>query len=125
MKCGGFVDDIVEIQFNNGLLPAIVQDYKTGKVLMLAYMNEESLEKTMTTGTTWFWSRSRNKFWNKGESSGHFQYVKSIKIDCDGDTILLEVEQIEVACHTGNESCFYREIWNVITENKLEKGLIK
>jgi phosphoribosyl-AMP cyclohydrolase len=124
MKCGGFVN-IMELQFNNGLLPAIVQDYKTGKILMLAYMNEESLEKTMTTGTTWFWSRSRNKFWNKGESSGHFQYVKSIKIDCDGDTILLEVDQIEVACHTGNESCFYREIWNVITENKLEKGLIK
>jgi len=124
MKCGGFVN-IMELQFNNGLLPAIVQDYKTGKILMLAYMNEESLEKTMTTGTTWFWSRSRNKFWNKGESSGHFQYVKSIKIDCDGDTILLEVEQIEVACHTGNESCFYREIWNFITKNKLEKGLIK
>lgn len=124
MKCGGFVN-IMELQFNNGLLPAIVQDYKTGKILMLAYMNEESLEKTMTTGTTWFWSRARKKLWNKGESSGHFQYVKSIKIDCDGDTILLEVEQIEVACHTGNESCFYREIWNVITENKLEKGLIK
>jgi phosphoribosyl-AMP cyclohydrolase len=124
MKSGGFVE-INELQFNNGLLPAIVQDYKTGKVLMLAYMNEESLQKTMTTGTTWFWSRSRKKFWNKGESSGHFQYVKNIKIDCDGDTILLEVEQTGVACHTGNESCFYREIWNVIRQNKLEKGLIK
>jgi phosphoribosyl-AMP cyclohydrolase len=111
MKCGGFVD-IVDIQFNNGLLPAIVQEYKSGKVLMLAYMNEESLKKTMETGTTWFFSRSRNRFWKKGESSGHFQYVKSISIDCDGDTILLQVEQIGVACHTGNESCFYREIWN-------------
>ena len=100
------------IKFNNGLLPAIVQDNSSGKVLMLAYMNEESFRKTMTTGTTWFWSRSRNKFWNKGETSGHFQYVKSIKIDCDGDTILINVEQIGVACHTGSESCFYREIWN-------------
>ncbi|MGH4117672.1 phosphoribosyl-AMP cyclohydrolase [Clostridium sp.] len=104
--------DIKELQFNNGLLPAIVQDYKSGKVLMLAYMNEESLEKTMATGTTWFWSRSRNGFWNKGESSGHFQYVKSISIDCDADTILIKAEQKGVACHTGKESCFYREIWN-------------
>lgn len=102
----------MRIQFNNGLIPAIVQDYKSGKVLMLAYMNEESLSKTMKSGTTWFWSRSRNKFWNKGESSGHFQYVKSISIDCDGDTILIKVEQIGVACHTGNKSCFYRKIWN-------------
>jgi len=100
------------IQFNNGLIPAIVQDYKSGKVLMLAYMNEESLSKTMESGTTWFWSRSRNKFWNKGETSGHFQYVKSISIDCDGDTILIKVDQIGVACHTGNETCFYRKIWN-------------
>jgi len=106
------VEDIMGIKFNNGLLPAIVQDNSSGKVLMLAYMNEESFRKTMTTGTTWFWSRSRNKFWNKGETSGHFQYVKSIKIDCDGDTILINVEQIGVACHTGSESCFYREIWN-------------
>ncbi|MGV8982903.1 phosphoribosyl-AMP cyclohydrolase [Clostridium sp.] len=106
------MEDKVEIQFNNGLLPAIVQDYSSGKVLMLAYMNEESLNKTMATGTTWFFSRSRNKFWNKGETSGHFQYVKSIKIDCDGDTILLKVKQNGVACHTGNESCFYREVWN-------------
>ena len=104
--------DLNELQFNNGLLPAIVQDYKSGKVLMLAYMNEESLKKTMETGTTWFWSRSRNKFWNKGESSGHFQYVNSISIDCDADTILIKAEQKGVACHTGNESCFYREIWN-------------
>lgn len=103
----------MEIQFNNGLLPAIVQDYKSGKVLMLAYMNEESLKRTMTTGTTWFWSRSRNEFWNKGETSGHFQYVKSISIDCDADTILIKAEQKGAACHTGNESCFYREIWRL------------
>ncbi len=110
MKCGGFVYDISEIQFNNGLLPTIIQDFKSGKVLMLAYMNEESFKKTLTTGTTWFFSRSRNKLWNKGETSGHFQYVKSINIDCDGDTILIKVEQSGVACHTGNETCFYREI---------------
>lgn len=108
-----FVDDIKKIQFNKGLVPAIVQDYSSGKVLMLAYMNEESLERTMSTGTTWFFSRSRNKLWNKGETSGHFQYVKSISIDCDEDTILIKVKQVGVACHTGSESCFYREIWKV------------
>jgi len=106
------VDGISEIQFSKGLVPAIVQDYISGKVLMLAYMNKESFKKTMSTGTTWFFSRSRNKLWNKGETSGHFQYVKSITIDCDADTILIKVEQIGVACHTGSESCFYREIWN-------------
>ena len=106
------MEDKVEIQFNNGLVPAIVQDYSDGKVLMLAYMNQESIRKTIETGTTWFFSRSRNKLWNKGETSGHFQYVKSIRYDCDGDTILIKVKQIGVACHTGNESCFYREIWN-------------
>ena len=107
-----FVDDIKKIQFNTGLVPAIVQDYSSGKVLMLAYMNEESLKKTMSTGTTWFFSRSRNKLWNKGETSGHFQYVKNISIDCDGDTILIKVKQVGVACHTGSESCFYREVWS-------------
>ncbi|MBU3191467.1 phosphoribosyl-AMP cyclohydrolase [Clostridium bowmanii] len=106
------MEDIIKIQFINGLVPAIVQDYSSGKVLMLAYMNKESFRKTTETGTTWFFSRSRNKLWNKGETSGHFQYVKSIRYDCDGDTILIQVEQIGVACHTGNESCFYREIWN-------------
>ena len=106
-----FVEDIMEIQFDNGLAPAIIQDYKSGKVLMLAYMNEESFKMTMETGTTWFFSRSRNKLWNKGETSGHFQYVKNISIDCDGDTILIKIDQKGVACHTGSESCFYREIW--------------
>ena len=102
--------DIKEIKFDEGLVPAIIQDYRTGEVLMLAYMNQDSFEKTMNSGTTWFWSRSRNKLWNKGETSGHFQYVKSMSIDCDGDTILIKVEQVGVACHTGNESCFYREL---------------
>lgn len=105
------MDNIKEIQFNNGLIPAIIQEQCSGEVLMLAYMNEESLKKTMETGTTWFFSRSRNKLWNKGETSGHFQYVKSISFDCDGDTILIKAEQVGAACHTGNKTCFYREIW--------------
>nr|WP_309245271.1 phosphoribosyl-AMP cyclohydrolase [Clostridium estertheticum] len=105
------LESINEIQFNKGLIPAIIQEQSSGEVLMLAYMNEESLKKTMETGTTWFFSRSRNKLWNKGETSGHFQYVKSISFDCDGDTILIKVKQVGVACHTGNKTCFYREIW--------------
>lgn len=79
---------------------------------MLAYMNEESLKKTLESKTTWFYSRSRNKLWNKGETSGHFQYVKDIKVDCDNDTILILVEQIGNACHTGSESCFFKNIIN-------------
>jgi phosphoribosyl-AMP cyclohydrolase len=102
---------INSIKFKDGLVPAIIQDYSNNEVLMMAYMNKESLEKTFETGKTWFWSRSRNKLWNKGETSGHFQYVKSIKLDCDADTLLLVVEQTDAACHTGNRTCFYREIW--------------
>lgn len=100
----------VDFEKGNGLVPAIVQDFKNGEVLMMAYMNKKSLEKTIDTGTTWFWSRSRQEYWNKGATSGHFQYVKSISIDCDGDTILIKVEQIGAACHTGNRTCFYREL---------------
>ena len=96
--------------FTKGLIPVIVQSYKDGEVLMLAYMNEEALKKTIETGKTWFWSRSRKQLWNKGETSGHFQYVKVLRVDCDGDTILVEVDQIGVACHTGKKTCFYREI---------------
>lgn len=77
---------------------------------MVAYMNEESLNKTIETGKTWFWSRSRKELWNKGSTSGHYQYVKSINVDCDYDTLLIKVEQIGAACHTGNRSCFYRSI---------------
>ena len=91
-----------------GLIPVVVQDYKTGRVLMLAYMNEEALRRTIETGEAWYFSRSRNALWHKGETSGHFQKVKDIAVDCDKDTILLLVEQIGVACHTGNFSCFYR-----------------
>lgn len=98
------------IDFNKGLVPAIIQDYKNNEVLMLAYMNQESLKKTLETGTTWFWSRSRKEYWNKGATSGNFQYVKEIKVDCDEDTILIKVDQIGPACHTGSRSCFYKDI---------------
>jgi phosphoribosyl-AMP cyclohydrolase len=92
------------------LIPAIIQETGTGEVLMLAYMNEESLKKTLETGYTWFFSRSRQKLWNKGETSGHFQKVIKITADCDNDTLLLEVKQTGPACHTGNKSCFFNEI---------------
>ncbi len=102
-----------ELKFDiNGLIPAIAQDNKTNEVLMLAYMNKESIEKTLSTGKAHYWSRSRNKIWQKGETSGHFQYVEEITIDCDGDAILLKVVQEGNACHTGNKSCFYRFIAN-------------
>ncbi|MDD2680010.1 MAG: phosphoribosyl-AMP cyclohydrolase [Candidatus Omnitrophica bacterium] len=93
-----------------GLIPAIIQDYKTGQVLMLAYMNKESLRRTLKSGKTCFWSRSRKVYWVKGMSSGHFQCVKSISYDCDMDTLLIKVRQVGVACHTGNRSCFFRKI---------------
>lgn len=93
------------------LLPAIVQEYQTGEVLMLAYMNRESFRKTMETGYTWFWSRSRKELWNKGATSGHVQKVLRIVGDCDSDTILVTVQQTGAACHTGSHSCFFNEIW--------------
>jgi phosphoribosyl-AMP cyclohydrolase len=92
------------------LIPAIIQDYKTGDVLMLAYMNQESLRRSIKSGKTCFWSRSRSKYWVKGETSGNFQFIKSISYDCDMDALLIKVRQIGVACHTGNRSCFYRKI---------------
>jgi Phosphoribosyl-AMP cyclohydrolase len=92
------------------LIPAIIQEKRTGEVLMLAYMNAESLQKTLETGYTWFFSRSRQKLWNKGESSGHVQRVLSVTADCDFDTLLVEVEQTGPACHTGEKSCFFNEI---------------
>ena len=93
-----------------GLVPAIAQDYNTGEVLMMAYMNREALEKTFETGKACYFSRSRGKQWMKGESSGHVQNVKEAFIDCDGDTILLKVEQTVAACHTGHYTCFYRKM---------------
>jgi phosphoribosyl-ATP pyrophosphohydrolase/phosphoribosyl-AMP cyclohydrolase len=94
----------------NELIPAIIQDFKTGEVLMLAYMNQESLRRSISTKTTWFWSRSRQEYWNKGSTSGSRQNIKEIKYDCDSDTLLVKVEQIGNACHTGARSCFFNEI---------------
>jgi phosphoribosyl-AMP cyclohydrolase len=97
------------LKFNSeGLIPAIVQDAASGRVLMMAWMNRASLEATVSTGKTHFWSRSRKKFWMKGESSGHVQIVKDIAFDCDGDTLLIQAEQTGAACHEGYRSCFFR-----------------
>lgn len=100
-----------EVKFDErGLVPAIAQDSETGEVLMMAYMNREALRKTIETGKAHYYSRSRNRLWLKGESSGHVQKVSDIRIDCDCDTILLKVEQKVAACHTGHFSCFYRKV---------------
>ncbi len=102
---------IDQLKFDaNGLIPAIIQEQKTGRVLMMAWMNRASLQSTIATGKTHFWSRSRQKFWMKGETSGHTQTVKDIALDCDGDTLLIQVEQIGAACHEGYRSCFFRSI---------------
>ena len=103
---------ISELQFNSqGLIPAIAQDYKDGTVLMMAWMNQESLEKTLATGEAHYWSRSRSQLWHKGATSGHIQKVKEFLYDCDGDTILIKVEQIgDIACHTGARSCFFNSV---------------
>jgi phosphoribosyl-AMP cyclohydrolase len=100
-----------EIKFHlNGLIPAIVQDAETNEVLMLAYMNRESLELTLKKGETYFWSRSRSELWHKGETSGNTQRVVEVRVDCDEDTLLVRVQPAGPACHTGNRTCFYREI---------------
>jgi phosphoribosyl-AMP cyclohydrolase len=91
-----------------GLIPAVIQDWKTNDILMVAYMNAASLRKTVESGFTWYWSRSRQKFWQKGETSGNIQRVKDILYDCDQDTLLIKVEQTGPACHTGERSCFFR-----------------
>jgi phosphoribosyl-AMP cyclohydrolase len=93
-----------------GLIPVVIQDYKKGDVLMLAYMNKESLRRTLKLGKTCFWSRSRRTYWVKGETSGNYQYVKQIAYDCDMDALLIKVRQTGRACHTGMRSCFYRRI---------------
>ncbi|WP_439106266.1 phosphoribosyl-AMP cyclohydrolase [Congregibacter sp.] len=104
-------DYLDELRWNDdGLVPAIAKDHKTGKVLMMAWMNAESLRCTVEEGRAVYWSRSRQALWRKGESSGNTQELKSLRLDCDGDTLLLEVEQIGgIACHTGREHCFYRQ----------------
>ncbi len=119
----------------NGLIPAIIQEAKSGRVLMLAWMNRASLEKTIATGKslestiktgkTHFWSRSRQKFWMKGESSGHTQTVKDVAFDCDGDTVLIQVEQVGAACHEGYQSCFFRSIQDGGTNFKITEAQLE
>lgn len=109
--------DFTKIKFDEkGLVPAVIQDATTGKVLMLAYMNAVALQRTVETGYTWFWSRSRQELWNKGATSGNVQKVVDIKYDCDGDSLLLQVKQTGSACHTGEYSCFHNILWR---ENNL------
>ena len=95
---------------SDGLVPVVAQDYETGEVLMLAYINGEAFDKTMDTGIMTYFSRSRNELWVKGDTSGHYQYVKELLVDCDLDTIVAKVEQVGTACHTGHYSCFYRQL---------------
>jgi len=96
---------------SDGLVPVIAQDYKTNKVLMFAWMNQEALELTQKNKKAFYWSRSRKKIWEKGEESGHNQNVREIRLDCDGDVVLLKIEQVEnIACHTGRETCFYQKL---------------
>lgn len=103
--------NVSDIAFDDkGLVPAVVQDSESGEVLMLAYMSPESLEKTLTEGTTWFWSRSRQELWNKGATSGNLQHVNEVRYDCDGDALVVKVHPEGPACHTGERTCFYRSI---------------
>ena len=103
--------EFTEFKLNSdGLIPVIVQNYKTGEVLMLAYMNEEAFDHTIKTGKMTYYSRSRKEQWVKGETSGHYQYVKSLTIDCDRDTLLAKVDQVGAACHTGNQTCFFQPL---------------
>lgn len=110
----------------NGLIPAVIQDDENGDVLMVAYMNRDSLVSTVETGKTHFWSRSRKKYWLKGESSGHTQDVRAIFTDCDKDCLLIRVKQNVAACHEGYRSCFYRKLedgkWNIIAEKLFDEG---
>ena len=115
-----FIDGL---KFNDdGLIPAIIQEEGTGRVLMMAWMNADSIRDTIETGKTHFWSRSRQKYWMKGESSGNTQQVKDVAYDCDGDTLLIQVEQIGAACHEGYRSCFFRSVKDgegEVTEERL------
>ncbi|ABK45647.1 phosphoribosyl-AMP cyclohydrolase [Magnetococcus marinus MC-1] len=117
--------DLATLKYNEqGLIPAIAQQYDTGEVLMMAWMNQTSLAETLSTGVACYWSRSRNRFWRKGESSGQVQTVKAVRLDCDKDTLLLLVDQQGVACHTGRHNCFYLEAqdgsWKTITDPEID-----
>lgn len=114
--------NLLDFKKQGGLVPAIAQEWETGEILMLAYMNEEAFEETLRTGKACYYSRSREKLWRKGEESGNVQVVKEIRMDCDSDTVVLKVEQIGgAACHTGHKSCFFRKIEN----NKIVEDGIK
>lgn len=116
---------MVELKYDeDGLIPAVIQEYETKQVLMLAYMNEESLRKTINSGMTWFYSRSRQELWNKGATSGNYQHVKTISYDCDGDALLIQVIQDGVACHTGHYSCFYKEMIQRLDEKDIESDIV-
>ncbi|MBK8015862.1 MAG: phosphoribosyl-AMP cyclohydrolase [Betaproteobacteria bacterium] len=122
-----WIDDIAWSA--EGLLPVIAQDSRSGRVLMFAYMNREALERSISTGEAHYWSRSRAKLWRKGEESGHLQKIKGIFIDCDGDVILLKVDQVGgIACHTGRESCFFRRLdgeqWRLTDEVIVDPSVI-
>ncbi len=108
------IDFLAQVSWNSeGLVPAIAQDHSSGRVLMMAWMNRQSLRLTLEKGRMVYWSRSRGKLWRKGESSGHLQLLREMRLDCDGDTLLLSVEQVgNIACHTGRNSCFYRRYKN-------------
>ena len=100
-----------EVRFDDrGLVPAVVQDVENGDVLMMAWMNRASLERTLEERTTVFWSRSRQELWRKGETSGHVQHVEEVRVDCDGDVLLVRVHQVGAACHTGERTCFFRRL---------------
>lgn len=115
-----------ELKFDEkGLIPAVVQDYATNAVLMVGYMNEEAIIKTIETGKAHFFSRSRQKLWLKGETSGCYQHVRSLKTDCDKDTLLVSVEQVNVACHTGNYSCFFYEVQNGRLKQKIDVDVLQ
>lgn len=124
------MDFLEKVSFNDkGLLPVIVQDIDGGEVLMMAWMDKEALKKTITSGKAYFWSRSRKKLWLKGESSGHYQLVREMWIDCDEDTLLIKVEQTKAACHKGYKSCFFRKInkegkMELIGEKVFEPGKV-
>ncbi len=111
--------DFNSLKYENGLILAVVQDQGSKEVLMCAYMNQEALEKTVESGITHFWSRSRQSLWKKGETSGHLQKVKEIRIDCDLDSLLLLVEQVGGACHMGYRSCFYRNLDGEVVGEKV------
>jgi phosphoribosyl-AMP cyclohydrolase len=111
-RCAQQIDWAQQIKWNDqGLVPAIAQDWQTGEILMMAWMNSEALELTVGEGRAVYWSRSRQRLWRKGEESGHVQQLKELRVDCDADTVLIKVEQLGgIACHTGRRSCFYRKL---------------